>query len=858
MYFRNKALWLNNFLWALVVCAATHPCPCSAAKNPPATPAARAGKSNVARFLFEGDVRFNIGLRQPALELYRKAHQSETCPPGLLAAYAANGGFAERLYLDMEAAKTGDMRALRAALDRLYLGRTDPEVDPQVALALYETSKRANPKASFEGEREIAELLRMAGAPPAFDIVGFLKTHLPAKKESAEEPPAEPNPYFLWDLAEELSVANSVEKADAELVLQLVARGGGTLSERLSAVRAAFKNWQDKGPAAFSCLEHLSGPVSVRHAFRLGLAKWEREHSQRTVALLGRAREKGVGPLMERALGGANALAAEKAGHLHFSDRYSRDWQKALFLRWEIERTLRRVESAFSGSKPDLSLPPGQVLESYKVWRTAATTSLPEHLQDEDLGDSIGPCLAFPYPSDLANVLGKSESVAVECAALFARVNPSLSQEDWKGWLTAAVMREFDGSAPSLERRSQAPTNGLVAEDPARRSPKLSQPAVDSMEKEGPALEEALSAVRAGWKGEQAALFDSMREAASLWLERRASSTSGEGGPGGGPTGVLRSSLQYRWLREIQPLLAGCIPSHAVPFGFAETVLKAQQNASLGVSAAGNHAVQDGGWLEYRNRAARFLHSVSPSLREEDWKAWLSLNRAFEIPECALLFTKEERERKEDEGYSENGAESEAKFRGFEAVLKDPRSMEIDLKGMDGLVTSEDGRLRIVSWDTHTGGTMRDYCALAQFKAPDGGVGYAVLENSDNEGVGSVGVFGEVLKIETVVSDSKEAVYMIWSHGKSSAHRWGDAVTAVSLRSGRIEQKPFFQTKKNLLSRVEIEYGGEAEEAGAEFRFSKKGKPTFLVPVISDQFQFSGKFFKYEFDGKVFVFSGFQ
>lgn len=75
----------------------------------------------------------------------------------------------------MEAARTGDMTALRSALDGLYLKRTDLYADPQIAFELYKRVKQANPKDTIEGEVEITELLRMATALGPFDMRPFLK-----------------------------------------------------------------------------------------------------------------------------------------------------------------------------------------------------------------------------------------------------------------------------------------------------------------------------------------------------------------------------------------------------------------------------------------------------------------------------------------------------------------------------------------------------------------------------------------------------------------------------------------------------------------------------------------------------------
>lgn len=51
--------------------------------------------------------------------------------------------------------------------------------------------------------------------------------------------------------------------------------------------------------------------------------------------------------------------------------------------------------------------------------------------------------------------------------------------------------------------------------------------------------------------------------------------------------------------------------------------------------------------------------------------------------------------------------------------------MELDFKQMEtpGIACSDDGRLRILSWDTETGGTNHDDCVMSQFKSPDGQVG---------------------------------------------------------------------------------------------------------------------------------------
>jgi hypothetical protein len=97
----------------------------------------------------------------------------------------------------MEAARNGDMGTLRSALDRLYLGRMDPYGDPQAALELYAQARKANPKETLEHEEAIAELLKMAAAPGAFDTRAFLGKHVPADASPDQSGEDDPEPYLL-------------------------------------------------------------------------------------------------------------------------------------------------------------------------------------------------------------------------------------------------------------------------------------------------------------------------------------------------------------------------------------------------------------------------------------------------------------------------------------------------------------------------------------------------------------------------------------------------------------------------------------------------------------------------------------
>jgi hypothetical protein len=826
------------------------------AAKPPRVAAKPGGDAaKVARSVFEGDVWRNLGSTERAREMYEKADPSGTCHPGLVSAYMATRGGAERLYLEMEAARHGNLDALRLALDRLYLKRTDPYAEPQAALDLYLHAKTANPRGTFEHEEAIAELLKMAAAPGAFDMRRFLEKHVPSDTGLGQSGEDEREPYLLWDLAERASVEGFLGKPDPELLLQLAARGTGELSERLSAVRAAFENWKHKQPGRFSCLAHLSSKQGVRHAVRRMLKDWEQDQKQRADALLSRSGGEHVGALLKQALVTARELAEVKSKYLHFHNLYPHEWQYTFFLLWDVERSLRLVDSVFSGLKPVVPLPPSQSLGSFRQWREAAESEVPAHLLEDGLPEGAGPCLAFSETDELNEVLLAAESCSEQLAKAFAQIHPGVSAEEWYSWLLTGVQREFDGSVPALERWIPA---GTATGSPGEASLATGAQGGTLAPPTGDPKEQNLTSLRSRLNATETALFDSMRDAADAWFKRRASLATGQ--DGGAVFRDFTRAAQQTLLHELEPLVAGYVPSRVIPCRLLETLLDVQWKASHNPLSTGLEKGKDEAeaWREYRNRAGRFLAALSPVFSEEDWMGWLSEKRLLELPSSAFAYTEEERKRSQDQKYFAKEAESEADFRRIEAVIKDPRSMDLNLEGTQGLISSADGRLRIVSWDTDTGGSGHIYCAMAQFRSSDGRIGHAVFSGPDGVETTNVAIGGEVGKIDTLVTQKGETVYLVWSSQKGSTHRWTDRVAAVRLEGGRMERMPFFQTKRSLLSDISIEYGGEVADAGATLRLVGTKDHTLLVPVISDRYEFSGKFFRYVFDGMRFVFSGMQ
>ncbi len=586
------------------------------------------------------------------------------------------------------------------------------------------------------------------------------------------------------------------------------------------------------------------------------LVDWEQEQKRRAEALISRAGSVQGEALFKEAMKSAEELAFEKSKYLHFNNRHSREWQHIFFLRWELEKLLRLVDSAFSGLKPGVTPSPSQSLEPFQQWRMAAESEVPAHLLEDGLTEGVGPCSAFSETDELTEVLRAAGSCSESLAKAFAQISPSMPVEEWQSWVLARLLREFDGSVRVLERWDPVRAKTRSKEKTVSRGPG-DQRGVKVTPKEEQMAQD-LASLRAGLNTSQAALFDSMTDAAFAWFKKSAGLANG--GDRDAASLDFTRVAQQTWLQEMEPLLAGYVPSRVIPCGLVDTVLSVQTRTSEEASSkrSENNKDEAEAWLEYRNRAGRFLATISPGLSEEDWKGWLSEKRTLELPSSAFAYTEEEKERLEYEKDFEREAEFKTEFKRLETVFQDPRSMELNLEGTRGLVSSQDGRLRIVSWGTHTGGTGRIHGAMAQFRSHDGQIGHAVFAGPDGVETTKVAIGGEVEKIDTIAANADETVYLVWCSNKGSAHRWTGTVAAVRLGGGRIERMPFFQTKKSLLSHISIEYGSEAADAGAVLRLVRTKNHTLLVPIISDRYEFSGKFFKYVFDGARFVFSGVQ
>ena len=174
------------------------------------------------------------------------------------------------------------------------------------------------------------------------------------------------------------------------------------------------------------------------------------------------------------------------------------------------------------------------------------------------------------------------------------------------------------------------------------------------------------------------------------------------------------------------------------------------------------------------------------------------------------------------------------------------------------IATSKDGKFRIYSWDTQTGGTMRDFENVYQYRGDNGKVYVSVLPRSKKGGVR--GFSHQIFQLDT----GNRHVYLanftfIFS---TSAIRQELSVFGVDGRNLNANLK-LIQTKTGFHNSVGFDYDffsvvNRPERPITLFHFDDAAR-SFRFPVVLDDKKFvnggrvTDKFITYRFNGRYFV-----
>jgi hypothetical protein len=172
------------------------------------------------------------------------------------------------------------------------------------------------------------------------------------------------------------------------------------------------------------------------------------------------------------------------------------------------------------------------------------------------------------------------------------------------------------------------------------------------------------------------------------------------------------------------------------------------------------------------------------------------------------------------------------------------------------VATSKDGKFRIYSWDMQTGGTMRDFAAVYQFRGT-GGKTIMWAENDEDESAGSF--YPEIFQ----VASRKGPIYLATSTFIGSTSTHGQSIKTIKINGDDLDlTAKLIRTASGPANSVGFGYDffsvvDRKERPIKLFEFNEARKE-FKFPIVVEDDEtplgrVTNKFITYRFNGTTFV-----
>ncbi len=188
-----------------------------------------------------------------------------------------------------------------------------------------------------------------------------------------------------------------------------------------------------------------------------------------------------------------------------------------------------------------------------------------------------------------------------------------------------------------------------------------------------------------------------------------------------------------------------------------------------------------------------------------------------------------------------------------------PELLDIDLSSMDTagiiILTSEDKKFRIYCWDTETGGTMRFFNALIQYRTAKGSESAVLNDIAKTEEPGDF-----YREIYTVHAKNGNTYYLVTSRGIYSSRDIVEVIQAYTIESGKLNDSVnLFRTPRQQLNEITYTcdfFSNIDSNTGNQRNLIRisDDKQTLFIPIVNDKDEVTDKFLIYKFDGNQFVY----
>ncbi len=195
------------------------------------------------------------------------------------------------------------------------------------------------------------------------------------------------------------------------------------------------------------------------------------------------------------------------------------------------------------------------------------------------------------------------------------------------------------------------------------------------------------------------------------------------------------------------------------------------------------------------------------------------------------------------------------------AQAKKPAILKHDFKGLAGkmfVATSKDGNFRIYSWDTNTGGTMKFFDGVYQYRSRRGRVYSKAFVNLGAGVPGSF--FSEIFQMDA----GKKRVYLANSHSILSTSQARQDLHAFAIEGETLNLNVrLIKTPTAIRDSVGFDFDFfsvvDRKERPVKLFHWDEARKQFRFPVVLADKKFpnggrvTDRFITYRFDGKVFV-----
>jgi hypothetical protein len=164
------------------------------------------------------------------------------------------------------------------------------------------------------------------------------------------------------------------------------------------------------------------------------------------------------------------------------------------------------------------------------------------------------------------------------------------------------------------------------------------------------------------------------------------------------------------------------------------------------------------------------------------------------------------------------------------------------------VVTSDDGLLRIYSWNTWLGGSMTDYRSIFQFKSKN--KVFVINQSNDENSSGS-----NFLQINSLNNNGK-MYYLAINSGSLSSKDSYENITIFSIEGNKVVKVPIIKTKSGLTSTISFEYDFysvvERPERPIQLIKYDSAKNTIGIPIVFENGKVTNKYIYYKLTGEFF------